>query len=205
MVLAVVERQRQHRQRHIVRLQPEIVCHADRSEPHVGVAQHYAFGSPGRTAGIEDRCQFGGISLRRREWFVMVICQGNCFVFREKPATGGHVSRLKAVQPCLRSEQQFRAAISKDMCHLRSLQQRVDRDMHQPRPRGCQRQQAGQLALRRPARYPRARRRSPCPSGSTCISWRYVRGAWVHAEFATEGESAPPKPPGLPLTLELPP
>ena len=30
-------------------------------------------------------------------------------------------------------------------------------------------------------------------------------GAWVHAEFATEGESEPPKPPELPLTLEPPP
>ena len=57
LVLPVIEGERQHGEHHIIRREAEIMRHADRAEPEIGVAEHHALGRAGRAAGIEQRRQ----------------------------------------------------------------------------------------------------------------------------------------------------
>ena len=156
LVLAIVERKRQHRQRAIVRRQAEVIDDAIRTQPHVGVAQHHPLGPPGGAAGVEDRGQFLWIGLRGWQLRAKRVRRFQRRCLADQAASGRHVPRAQRLQPRRGAYQHACAAIREDVCHLRVLEQRVDGHMHQPGARGRQRQQTRQLALGRPARHPRA-------------------------------------------------
>ena len=63
LILAIIEGKRQHRECNIVALHLEVMRHAHRTEPEIGVAEHHTFGSTRRAAGVEDCRQLIGIRL----------------------------------------------------------------------------------------------------------------------------------------------
>ena len=159
LVLAVIERQRQHRERHVVAAQLEVMRHADRAQPQVRMAQHHAFGLAGRPAGIEDRgdgLRIGGRFGQRIASFRRL--QRRAFLYLRAP--GGQIALLQRGKPRGCADQHGSAAVRQNMRDLRALEHRVDRHVDQPGTRRGQRQQAGQLALGGPARDPRARFRN---------------------------------------------
>jgi hypothetical protein len=109
----------------------------------------------GRAAGVEDRRQRIGIARGRRQGARQItrLIQRARFLHR----LASRVAGFERLQPRGRADQQARAAVAEDMRHLRALEQRVHRHVHQPGARGGERHQARQLALRRPGGYPRAR------------------------------------------------
>jgi hypothetical protein len=165
LVLPIIERQRQHREHAVGRRQPQVMRHADRAEPQVGVAQHHAFGPPGRSAGVENRRQ---IVRRGAAWRQPLAERFGFGPYCGFLAAGRSctIARLQRRQPRGARNQQNRAAVRQNMRDLRALEQRVDRHMHQPRAHRRERHQAGQLAFGQPRGHPcaRFRRHGPQPA-----------------------------------------
>ena len=153
LVLAVIETQWQDRERDVIGFHPEIMRHADRAQPHIRMAQHHALGLAGRAAGIEDRRQFVGITRRRAEIATARFGLVPAFLLVQKPTGGRRVARLQRTEPRTGSDQHLGAAIGEDVGDLGALQQRIDRDVNQSCACCGKREQAGRLALRRPARH----------------------------------------------------
>ncbi len=152
LVLSVIERQREDSQRAVPPGQAKIVRDTDGAEPEVGVAQHDPLGLAGRTGRVEERCEFIGVTIRRRQ----CISSAAPFLQCVELCICG-VARFKRMQARCIADQQLRAAVRQDMRGLRSLQHRVDRYMHKTRPRRGQRQNAGQRRFGHPARNAIAR------------------------------------------------
>ena len=121
LVLPIVETQRQHRQRPIIRRQPEIAGDAFGPQPHIGMAEHHAFWPPGGARGVEDRCQIVGVGGARCQFVAQRGSLGQCRCLRQGHAGLGHVAFLKAGQPRRGAQQQQRPAVGKDMRDLRAL------------------------------------------------------------------------------------
>ena len=156
LVLAIVEGQRQHAQHYIVGFQPQIMGHADRAEPEIGMAQHHALGPAGGAAGVKDRrkiVRIGGARCKRAAQGL-----GPCpdIRFLDQLASCRNIAFAQAGKAGGIAQQQAGATIGQNMRDLRMFEQRIDRHMHQPCPCRSQREQAGQLALGRPACHPRA-------------------------------------------------
>ena len=153
LVLAIVERQRQHCQSDIVGCHPEVTRNAIGPQPYVGMAQHHALGLAGRAAGIKDRGQFvriGG-TWRQRIGAARLLDR---LALTDDAAMARNIAGLEPVQPRRRADQQAGTAVGQDVRHLGMLQQRIDRHMDQSGPCRGQRHQAGQLALGGPGRNP---------------------------------------------------
>ena len=133
--------------------------HADRAEPHIGMAEHDALGLAGRSAGIEDRSERVGIMRGWRQCTVPLFSSRKGLAFLQNTTTCGDVACFERGKAGLRPQQQHRSAVGEDMRDLRALEQRIDRHMHQSRTSSSQRQQAGQLAFCRPTRHART---GPC-------------------------------------------
>ncbi len=120
--------------------------------------QHHPLGPPGRAGGVEDRRQRRRVRHRcGQAWSVHRAIRLHGRAHRRRQVFGGQRGEPRGL-----ADQQRRAAIGQDMRHLRPPQRRIDRHMHQPRPRRRQRQDAGDPGLGQPARHPvagpRARR-----------------------------------------------
>ena len=157
LVLAIIERQRQHRQHAVVGRDPEVVGNADRTQPKVRLAKHHALGPPGGTAGVKNgsKAVWRGIGRRQhRTQRLGLRPRDRLFDCR---ADG--IGRLQRIEPRLARYQQRRAAIGKDMRNLPALEQRVDGYVHQPCSHRCQRHEASHFGFRQPGGDPRARMR----------------------------------------------
>ncbi len=150
-----VEAQRQHGERAVFAGQSEIMRHRDRAEPEVGVAQHHALGLAGRSRGVEQGGERIGVAGRGRQRRDMRPGQ---FRFQQQSAVRRPILRLEQGGARRLGDEQPRAAVRQNVRDLRALEQRVDRNMHQPRPRARQREQARGARLGQPARDPVARR-----------------------------------------------
>ena len=148
LVLAIIEAQRQHRERPVAWRELQVVRHADRAEPEIGVAQHHALWKPGRPRCVEDRRQRIDVGIGRRQ---AIAIERHPVLHRDRTFIR-HVARFEQACTHRLRQQQPRAAIGQDMRDLRAFERRIDRHMDQPGARRGERHHAGQPRLGQPGR-----------------------------------------------------
>ena len=151
LILAIVEAERQHRERAVRRIQVQIGGDADRAEPHIGMAQHHALRPPGGAGRVEQ----GGEILRvvRRKAPSASAWSNRAALSSSSRIGAGDVAGFERGEPRLAAEQQGCAAVGQDMGDLHPLEQRIDRYMDQAGAGAGEREQAGQPVLGEPARH----------------------------------------------------
>ena len=111
------------------------------------MAQHDALGFAGGAAGIEDGGKFLRVAAGGRQPVTPLASSRQRRDFVQRVARRGYIRVVQRIEPRLCADKQPCTAVGQNMGHLRPLEQRVDRNMHQPRTRGGERQQTGQFAL----------------------------------------------------------